>query len=95
MEKETKQRPVHKIKLPVGGSILWVAIWKHQNSDGRSGFSVSFSRSYRENGNEKKYVATQFYHRDHLLGLARAMEVAHAWIVTNDRKEAANAQEAK
>jgi hypothetical protein len=88
MEQETKQRPVHKIKLPMNGSILWVAIWQHQNGEGRSGFSVSFSRSYRKKGDEKKYVATQFYHRDHLLGLARAIEVAHAWIVANDSKEA-------
>ena len=87
MEKNAKQRPVHEIRLPVNGSLLRVAIWRHQKGDQRSNFSVSFSRSYREKSGDKKWASSSFYHRDHLLGLARAMEVAHAFIVAKQSKE--------
>jgi hypothetical protein len=88
MEKNIKQRPVQKIEVPVNGSLLRVAIWKHQKADERSNFTVSFSRSYRERDGDKKWASSSFYQRDHLLGLARAMESAHAWIVANQSKEA-------
>ena len=94
MEQEPKQRPVHKIKLPMNGSILWVAIWRHQKGGCSPSYSVSFSRSWKKDGS-KEWISTGYYLRDHLLGLPRAMEVAHSWIVKNDVKESGQQKEAK
>jgi len=90
MEKEKKQqpvRPVHQVRLPFGGSLLRASVWRHQNGKEAPRFNVTFTRTYLEKDG-KTWAYTEFFRRDDLLGIARAAEVAHAWIVDKDGKEA-------
>ena len=95
MDKEKKQRPVHQVRLPFGGCLIRASIWQHKNGDGKPPrFNVTFTRTYLEKDGEN-WAYSEFFRRDDLLGVARAAEVAHAWIVANDAKEIADGKEAK
>ena len=84
MEKP-KQRPVHQIVVPFGGSLLRAAIWRHSDGEKRPRFSVSFSRAHRGK-DAGKWVSAGFYNRDDCLGLARVAEIAHSWMLANNGK---------
>jgi hypothetical protein len=77
MEKE-KLKTIHEVMLPFGDSLLKASIWQYQIGEPLP-FSVSFSRSYR--GKDGKWVVSEYFGRDDLLGLSRIAEVAHGWIV--------------
>ena len=85
--KEKKQRPVHQVRLPLGGSLLRASVWRHQKGEESPRFNVTFTRTYVEKDG-KTWAYSEFFRRDDLLGIARAAELAHAWIVANDGQEA-------
>ena len=67
------RKPAQTIRL---GRIK-VAIWKNQSEDGKTWFNVTVSRSYNEGGDWKD---TDSYRRDDLPVVAKAMDMAYAWI---------------
>lgn len=73
------RRPVHEIKL---GRVR-ASIWSHGNGPGESWFSVSISRRYRDG---ETWKSTASFGRDELPLVAKAAEMAYAWI-WNDRGE--------
>jgi len=80
-----KQRPVHQIVIPFGGSLLKAAIWCHSREGKRPQFSVSFSRTHR--GKEAgKWVSVSFYNRDDCLGLSAISTAAYSWMIANNGK---------
>jgi hypothetical protein len=87
MEK-AKQRPVHEVTLAFNSAILKASIWKHQSGKEPPRFTVSFSRGYRPKDGTK-WIFTDFFSRDELLGLSRIAEVSHGWIVSSDVSEGA------
>jgi hypothetical protein len=87
MEKEKKQPPVHQVRLPFGGCLLRASVWRHQNGEEAPRFNVTFTRTYLEKDG-KTWAYSEFFRRDDLLGIARAAELAHDWIIANDGKEA-------
>ncbi len=82
-----KQRPAHEIKL---GSIQ-AAIWRNGISEQTSWFNVSISRVYRDGDVWKTTTAIR---RDDLPLLAKAAEMAYAWIWDNDAKNEENTNDA-
>jgi hypothetical protein len=70
---EEKQQPVHAVRL----RNVRAAIWLNRN-DGGTYYTVTFSRSYRDQ--EGNWHTTESFGRDDLLLLAKVADVAHTWI---------------
>ena len=70
---QEKKKPFHRIPL---GNIV-AAIWKNETKDGRFWFNVTVSRSYKD-GDEWKDTST--FRRDDLPIVAKALDMAYAWI---------------
>jgi hypothetical protein len=69
----TSDRPVHEIKL----SHVRAAIWSNTNGSQGTWYSVTVSRTYRQGGTWKD---TASFGRDDLPLVAKAAEMAYAWI---------------
>jgi hypothetical protein len=70
---EEKQQPVHVVRL----RNVRAAVWANRN-DGGTYYTVSFSRSYRDQ--EGNWRTAESFGRDDLLLLAKVADVAHTWI---------------
>lgn len=70
---QKKDEPVNRIRL---GRIV-AAIWANKAKDGRVWFNVTVSRSYMD-GDQWKDTST--FGRDDLPIVAKAMDMAYAWI---------------
>ena len=67
-------RPVHQIRL----SAIRAAIWLNESDKtGESWFTVTVSRSYRD---KEQLKVTTTFRRDDLPIVAKAIEMAYAWI---------------
>jgi hypothetical protein len=68
------EKPVHKIR----SQAIEVAIWQR---DGEKGpfYSVSISRSYKQG---EEWKQTDSYGADDLLLLAKLLDQAHSWMLT-------------
>ena len=67
-------KPVHQIRL----SAIRAAIWLNQSDKtGESWFTVTVSRSYRD---KEQLKDTTTFRRDDLPIVAKAIEMAYAWI---------------
>lgn len=73
--------PAHKIR----SGALEVAVWRQENDKG-SWFSVTMSRSYKQ-GDEWKQ--SDSYGTDDLLLLAKLLDQAHTWIISQPTKRQA------
>ena len=71
-----KPRPIHTVKI----GALSASIWPNTTGEGRTFYSVTFERTYRGDGNERK-TSSSFNHDD-LLNLAKLAERAEAYIAT-------------
>ncbi len=83
-QKETpaqKDKPVHKLRA----GALEVAIWAREGEHGPF-YSVTMSRSYRQ-GEEWKQADS--YGADDLLLLAKLLDQAHTWIISQPKRQAA------
>ncbi len=74
------QRPVYEIRI----GLTKAAIWRNSNDQQRSWFSVSFNRSYKS-GTEWKSTAN--FGLGDLLELAKLADMAHSWILENQRED--------
>ncbi len=76
-----KERPVHKLRA----GALEVAIWAREGEHGTF-YSVTTSRSYKQ-GDEWKQADS--YGADDLLLLAKLLDQAHSWIISQPSKRQA------
>ncbi len=76
----TAQRPVYEMRI----GLTKAAIWRNSNEQQRSWFSVSFNRSYKT-GTEWKSTAN--FGLGDLLELAKLADMAHTWILENQRED--------
>jgi hypothetical protein len=70
---EEKQQPAHAVRL----RNVRAAVWANRN-DGGTYYTVTFSRSYRDQ--EGNWHTTESFGRDDLLLLAKVADVVHTWI---------------
>ncbi len=68
-----QNRPVHEIRL----AQIRVSIWSNQGNGNRAWYSVSISRVYRDGDVWKDSTS---FGRDDLPLVAKAVEMAYAWI---------------
>lgn len=68
----SNNKPVHKLQL---GAIK-AAIWMNETNNGPR-HSVTVSRVYRAN---EEWKETGSFGRDHLLVVAKVLDMAHSWI---------------
>lgn len=68
-----KKEPVHKVQL----EHITAAIWANSTKEGRVWFNVTISRSYKD-GDQWKDTTT--FRRDDLPIVAKAADMAYAWI---------------
>lgn len=78
---KTAQKPAHKIRT----GAIEVAIWRNEGEKGPF-FGVTMSRSYKQ-GDEWKQ--TDSYGGDDLLLLAKLLDQAHSWIISQPAKQQA------
>ncbi len=62
-------------RIAVGNGIK-ASIWKNESKDNGSWFSVTISRTYRDND---EFKDTPSFRRDDLLFVAKASELAFSW----------------
>lgn len=67
------RKPIHEIKL----SRIRVSIWENGGEGQRTWYSVAVSRSYRDG---EVWKETTSFNRDDLPIVAKAAEMAYAWI---------------
>lgn len=77
----TKDKPAHKIRA---GSIE-VAIWRNEGEKGPF-HSVTMSRSYKKG---EEWRQADSFHGDDLLLLAKLLDQAHSWIISQPSKKQA------
>jgi len=80
-----KPRPIHTEKI---GAVS-ASIWQNPTAEGRTFYSVTFERSYRDGD---AYKSASSFNHDDLLNLAKLAERAEAYIavkVAEDRTRAA------
>jgi len=75
-------KPVHEVRL----GTTKAAIWTNTSDNGRTRYSVSVQRIYRENDEWKR---TTSFRRDDLLVLAKVLDLAHSWICQQPNERAA------
>jgi len=80
------QKPAHEIRL---GRVR-TTLWKNRSEDGKTWFNVTVSRSYNDGGVWKD---TNSFRRDDLPVVAKAMDMAYAWIW--DQREASSPETVK
>ena len=76
MSTQTKQRPVHEIRL---GAVK-ATIWPNETVNGMR-YSTSFSRLYKTDSGE--WRQTESFGRDDLPLLTKVADQAHDWIFSN------------
>ena len=72
---ETQNDPVKKFRI----GYITATIWKNETEEGRSFFSTSIVRNYRDKDTEE-WKDTNSYSHDDLLNVARLAERAEAFI---------------
>ena len=74
-------KPVHQVRL---GTIK-AAAWANTSEDGRTRYSVTIQRIYRDNDEWKR---TTTFRRTDLLVLAKVLDMAHSWICQQPNERA-------
>ena len=77
MPQQTKQKPVHEVRL---GAVK-AAIWENQTENGTR-FNVTVSRIYKDG---EQWKSTDSFGRDDLLLLGKVCDQAHSWIFDNGK----------
>ena len=85
---DSKTKPVHRIHV---GNIA-AAIWANKSEKSGTWYSVTFSRSYK---NQDTWKHTDSYSRDDLLVLAKVADLAWKWIHDQTKTQAAETSEAE
>jgi hypothetical protein len=69
-----KAKPVHKLR----SGAIEVSVWKNEGKNG-TWYSVTHRRSYKQGDNWKD---SDRYGEDDLLPLAKLLDLAHTWIIS-------------
>jgi hypothetical protein len=77
----TKAKPAHKIRS--GG--IEVAVWRQESEKG-PWYNVTMSRSYKKDEEWKK---SDSFGSDDVLLLAKLLDQAHTWIISQSSKQQA------
>jgi hypothetical protein len=80
-EMSTKEKPVQKIRA--GG--IEVAIWRNESQKG-PWYSVTMTRSYKK---DEQWQQADSFGADDLLLLAKLLDQAHNWIISQPAKRQA------
>ncbi len=80
---EKTRKPAHRLR----DGAIEVSIWKNEGQAG-SFYSVTHRRSYKQ-GDEWK--ESDSYGHDDLLTLAKLLDLAHTWILTQHQQRSQNA----
>jgi len=76
MSTQTKQRPVHEVRL---GAVK-ATIWPNETANGMR-HNVTFARLYKDG--DDQWRQTESFGRDDLPLLAKVADQAHDWIFNN------------
>lgn len=79
----SKEKPAHKIRA----GAIEVAVWQNSGEKG-PWYSVTMSRSYKQG---EEWKQTDSYGADDLLLLAKLLDQAHSWIISQPTKQQAAA----
>ena len=77
----TTNKPAHKIR----SGAIEVAIWKQVGEKGTF-FSVTMSRSFKQG---EQWKQSDSFGQDDILVLAKLLDLAHTWILSQPAKQAA------
>jgi hypothetical protein len=72
--KEASNKPAHRIR----SGAIEVAVWRNESEKGGTWYSVTMSRSYKQN---EAWKQTDSFGQDDLLVLAKLVDMAHTWIM--------------
>jgi hypothetical protein len=73
-----KEKPAHKLR----DGALEVAIWRNEGEKG-PWYSMTASRSYKQSDEWKQ---SDNFGQDDLLALAKLLDLAHTWILTQQQQ---------
>ena len=73
-------KPIHEVRI---GRVK-AAVWQNDNG-GKTSFSASFSKLYKDEATGK-WASTESFGRDDLLVLAKVADQAHSFIVDQNGK---------
>lgn len=86
-EAKAKAKPVHEVRI----GTLKAAVWAKTNEQGRTRYDVSFCRIFkRKNGTGWEY--SEYFNRDELPLLAKVIDQAHDWVVSQKQSAPATEQ---
>jgi hypothetical protein len=86
MTNTTSNQPADNVRL----GAVQAAIWRNTDSEGRTRYSVTFEKRYRDQNGD--WLSTNSFNRDELLTLAKAADIANSRIFelqATDREESA------
>jgi hypothetical protein len=78
MTTDAKAKPAHKIR----SGAIEVAIWRQEGEKG-PWYSVTMSRSYKK---DEQWKQSDSFGSDDLLLLAKLLDLAHSWILTEQQR---------
>jgi hypothetical protein len=77
--KETSNKPAHRVRA----GAIEVAVWRNESEKAGVWYSVTMARSYKQ-GDEWKQ--TDSFGQDDLLILAKLLDMAHTWIISQPQQ---------
>ena len=77
------EKPAHKLR----DGVLEVAVWRNDGDKG-PWYSVTTSRSYKQ---DDEWKQTDSFGQDDLLALAKLLDLAHTWILSQPKRQSAAA----
>jgi len=83
MTNKPSSKPIHKIR----DGTIEVSIWKNEGEKG-PWYSVSPRRSYKQG---EEWKESDSYGQDDLLPLAKLLDLAHTWILTQQQQRSQQA----
>ena len=75
-----KQKPAHVVRI----GTLKATIWANDTQNGTR-HNVTVRRLYKKDANDPNWSESDSFGRDDLPTIAKAIDLAHTWIVTQPR----------
>jgi hypothetical protein len=79
MSNKPASKPIHKIR----DGAIEVSIWKNEGEKGPR-YSATHRRSYKQ---DEEWKDSDSYGQDDLLILAKLLDLAHTWILTQQQQQ--------
>jgi hypothetical protein len=77
--KEVLNKPAHRIR----SGVIEVAVWRNESEKGGTWYSVTMSRSYKQG---EEWKQSDSFGQDDLLVLAKLLDMAHTWIMSQPQQ---------